>query len=117
MTYQDPLAPKLEVKEEKGNFTVHSSTPTAPDTTAVSDIMNILKIDSPSGKELDKLGVIDQYLKANAKEGQLDRLVTLRGIENRLGVPRIGETRLDKVYSYIKMTNQISELEKARSVL
>lgn len=118
MTYQDPLAPKLSVEAHGENFRATSSTSEAPNTAAVSDIMNMLKVDSPSGKDMTHLGAIDEYLKANAKEGsQLDRLVTLRGIENRLGVPRIGETRLGKLYSYVKMTNQIQSIESARDTL
>lgn len=67
--------------------------------------------------ETDKavLQSIVDYFKADTKELlPADLLAKVRSLEGRLGVPGLGERRLDKIYRYIKLQSQINSLEKQR---
>lgn len=46
-----------------------------------------------------------------------DLMYKLRQLENRLGSPAIGESRLTRIYSYVKISAQIKDAEKQRDSL
>jgi hypothetical protein len=46
-----------------------------------------------------------------------DLMYKLRQLENRLGSPAIGESRLTRLYSYVKISAQIKDSEKQRDSL
>lgn len=41
----------------------------------------------------------------------------LSNIERKLGAPSLGETRFGRIWNYLKLTNQIDNLEKDRKAL
>lgn len=112
--YRDPLAPKIELKQEGDNFTVTSTSSVSPSNASYADLQGFLKVEHPSGKEQSQLEAINEYLKGKT---DLERLTTIRHLENRLGTPRVGESRLGNIYKFIKLDNMAKEYGTARDSL
>jgi hypothetical protein len=97
------------------------ATPTATESGfAASDTLPIAGL---LGLDTHNLGTTDSgylqeiydFIRGDAKEmTSLEVLAKVRNLENRLGIPGLGERRLDKVYRYVKLQSQISQLEKRR---
>lgn len=57
-----------------------------------------------AAKDRSELSEIADFIRGDKKEfSDIDLLNEIRHIETRLGAPKIGERRLDKVYQYIKL--------------
>lgn len=81
-----------------------------PDT-EIQSIQGILKVEHPDQKSKEKLGFIASNIKA---EDRADLLYQVRQIENRLAPPKLGETRLDVVYGYLRAKAAVTNAEKLR---
>lgn len=46
-----------------------------------------------------------------------DKLYEIRKLEDRLAPPKLGGTRLDKLYEYVKLTKEIGQREDERARL
>jgi hypothetical protein len=83
-------------------------------------IMDYFGIDSGERQDQDVQGIVcDIYEwlrqeKPKATAG--DVMVTLKKLEGRLGAPNPGVRRYQHVYNWIKLSAQINDLEKQRSV-
>lgn len=75
-------------------------------------IKSFLGISDIDNKSTDKLS----YLRGQfGKEVPLTEVLhQLRQTEIKLGAPRLGETRLDKLYSYFRVTESIKLAEQRR---
>lgn len=58
--------------------------------------------------------VVDFFKEEGKDLLEADLLWKIRALETKLGLPSLGETRLDKVHRYVKLQGQISSLEKRR---
>lgn len=54
---------------------------------------------------------------ANDKETIGDKLQKLRDLENQLGVPRGGESRIERLYRYVVLADRINDLRKRQDAL
>lgn len=78
----------------------------------------MLSADHMDEKSSDRVMDIYNYLKKDKSDfTEGDALMGLRDIQYKLGSPRFGETRLIQVHRYVKLSNQIEELEKKRMAL
>ena len=77
-------------------------------------LQGYLNIDRPTTEEAQQLKEIWDFIDG---EGEADKLYRIQQLENRLGSPALGQTRLDKLYEYAKITRQIDTLEKMRDGL
>lgn len=78
-------------------------------------IAGLLGLDTHNLKATDTnyLQEIYDFVRGDSKEmTPLEVLAKVRNLENRLGIPRLGERRLDKVYRYVKLQSQIDNLSK-----
>jgi hypothetical protein len=80
---------------------------------ALKDYFNV---DEVTDGQKDKFEVIWKYFGDEA-DGVGDLLYKMRQLENRLGSPAIGESRLTKMYNYVKISAQIKDAEKQRDSL
>lgn len=89
------------------------------DKAEVAPLAGLLKIDHPTGKEQGQLAFIMAYLRENASDAtNISALLwQLRDIENRLSAPRIGESRLSKIYNYVRLAREVKEREAERDSL
>lgn len=103
-------------------ITVTPKTTTAtPDANFVADdigpIAGLLGLDRTtiSPQDTSALEEIYKFVRGDAKEmTELELLYKVRTLENRLGIPSLGERRLDKLARYVKLQSQIDNLTKAR---
>jgi len=70
-------------------------------------------IQNPSGADLDALNYIYKYFN-NRVRTIPEMLLGVRGIEQRLGMAALGESRLQQVYKYIKIDAQIADLQNMK---
>lgn len=85
--------------------------PQAIPDTEITSISNILKVEQPDQKSKEKLGFIASNIKA---EDNADLLYQVRQIENRLAPPKLGESRLDVVYGFLRAKAAVDNAEKLR---
>lgn len=80
---------------------------------ALKDYFNV---DEVTDGQRDKFKVIwDHFSEESDSVGDL--MYKMRQLENRLGSPAIGESRLTKMYNYAKISSQIKDDEKRRDSL
>lgn len=70
-------------------------------------------VDRPSDADVRKFDDIIQYF-GDRPESLGEMMYMLRQLENRLGQPVVGQTRLNKLHAYIKVTNTIDSAEAER---
>jgi hypothetical protein len=112
----DPLA-TVEVTDE--GVEVHSSTPStreAGDLVKIAPLTGLLNIPNPSSREISQLETIYSYLEEDATSvGEL--LYQFKQLESKMGLPKLGETRLSKTYNWVKTALAIKDLEKQRDAM
>ena len=63
----------------------------------------------------DKMRTLYQWAKQKLDSADtISILRTLLSLENRIGTPRLGVSRLNHLYQYVKLDNQINALSMAR---
>ena len=75
-----------------------------------------LDIGTAQGKEFDKLKDISKWAFDNENTVG-DNLMRLKQLQVKLGAPRIGEQSYDKVYNWVKIQGQITDLMKRQEAL
>jgi len=83
----------------------------------VHPIAGLLGLDTHSldPKDSQNIKQIYDFLRGDEKEmTELELLHKVRGLENRLGLPSLGERRVDKLSRYVKLQAQIDNLSKQR---
>lgn len=115
----DDLSADLEVTEDK---TLDLGTVAPKDGISGSidvpypALKDYFNVDDVTDAQRDKFKVIwDHFSDEATSVGDL--MYKLRQLENRLGGPAIGESRLTKLYSYVKISAQIKDDEKRRDSL
>lgn len=73
-------------------------------------LAGFLDVGTPDKAERDKLDYIRQSL---GKEG-VDLLMEVRGLEQRLAPPRLGESRLGLLYNYVRSLEAVKRAESER---
>lgn len=94
-----------------------SSEPTrpVPPQQHISPIAGFLGVADQSNKDTEHLNYIYGELRGDSREfNEGDALHKLRSIEQRLGAPALGETRLGKVYNYFRAQENVRKAEKIR---
>lgn len=103
----------LEVTEVAADAPVEAET-RVDDRDMVASVKSFFRIIEPTSEETEQLKAIQAYLRGKS---DVEALTAIRHIENRLGMPRIGETRLGRVYDYIKAMRMVEEAEDYRDSL
>jgi len=100
---------------------VAKSTPVAPTQEHSYDeihpIAGLLGLDTKALTTSDtaNLKAVYDFVRADAPEmTELELLHKVRQLENKLGFTSLGERRIDRVFRYVKLQSQISNLEKVR---
>jgi hypothetical protein len=79
-------------------------------------LIDYFNVDSPTNAQREKMATIFDYFADESKTiGEL--LYNMRILESRLGSPALGESRLQKMYNYIRITSDIKDKEKQRDAL
>lgn len=100
---------ELTVNPTTGNVSVGTRINYNPQ--HLSDITTYLNVQTPTTQENDQLDFVYNVLKDNARDSG-DMLLKARKIERKLGAPMSGETRLGRIYNYLKIQHQIDVSRK-----
>lgn len=79
-------------------------------------LIDYFNLESPTDAQKDKIATIFEYF-ADEADSLGDLMYKMRILESRLGSPALGESRLQKMYNYIKITNNIKDQEQQRDAL
>ena len=76
-------------------------------------IANRFNISTPTKEENEKLQTIWSYVKQQGDERPMSDIIwEVISLEQTLGAPKLGETRLDKLYRYVKLRVQESRIQE-----
>ena len=95
-----------KVPESSGSVGVNSEVPT--------QLQSFFNIDSPTSEQSGQLKAIWDFFDGKS---EVERLYQVKQLENRLGMPPLGQSRFSKIYEYVKLSNQIDAMEKLRNEL
>jgi hypothetical protein len=105
---------KVTYKEATGTAEVKVQPGAANEDFTYLPLEKMLGLDDAKPQERQQVKEVWDHFKSDTTA---DKLYQIRSLENKLGVPRLGESRLGKIYNYVKMTQQIKELEDQRNAL
>jgi len=83
----------------------------------IHPIAGLLGLDTHKLADSDARAIkqVYDFVRGDAQEmTELELLHKVRELENRLGMTKLGERRIDKVYRYVKLQSQIDNLSQAR---
>lgn len=89
-----------------------------PDSTIALDLVPVksfLGVETTQPKDVEEMTYIRNLFGRGVTE--TDMLYELRQVERKLGVPRLGETRLGKLYNYFRAMQNVKQAEKIRDAL
>ena len=79
-------------------------------------LIDYFNLESPTNAQREKLATIFDHFSDESKTiGEL--LYNMRILESRLGSPALGESRLQKMYNYVRITGDIKDKEQQRDAL
>lgn len=78
-------------------------------------LKDFFEIDNLGAVEGEKLREVWDYLRQEyPKQPLQERFHQLRSLESRIGQPKLGQTRLGKLHSYIRAQQMVKQAEKWR---
>lgn len=106
---------KITAKETPQGMVMQKDEPVVNDAPAYLPIKGYLGEESkdPDNKQSEQLTEVWEYLNREAKSDVVaEKLFILRSLETKLGTPSVGQSRLNKVHSYIKSLKAVEEAQK-----
>lgn len=73
-------------------------------------------VESATDAQKEKMATIFDYF-AEESKNLGDLMYKMRILESRLGSPAVGESRLQKMYNYVRITKDIKDKEQQRDAL
>lgn len=106
----DPLSsPVIEVTEE--GIEVHSPEPQSDlSLTELLPVQGFLGIEDPGARQRTQMKAIWDYFGRDS-QGTGDALFKIKQTELRMSPPKLGESRLSKLYNFVKTKTQLVDLE------
>jgi len=74
-------------------------------------LAGMMNIQEPSKEDSEKLSTVWDYFKGDGKSNA-EILYAIRSLENRMSAPGLNETRLNKVYQWVRIRKDIESNEK-----
>lgn len=104
-----------QTKIAEQNKPVSSPSAIASDVDHSTPLAGFLSISEPTAEQREQLKAVWAYAENSTEDKSTASLLyAIQKIENRLSSPRLGETRLDKVYRYVKLQKQVDIATKMR---
>ncbi len=107
----DTIAPQIQ--ESNIDNTNHLGALTSHDLEIIP-LKQFFALPIPSTEESSQLKWIHEYFQDLNTRSTIDMFLSIRNIESKLGMARLGETRLTRIYEYLKINRQLSDLEALR---
>lgn len=74
-------------------------------------LSGMMDISEPGKEDSEKLSTVWDYFKADGKSNA-EILYAIKSLENRMASPTLNETRLNKVYQWVRVRKDIESNEK-----
>lgn len=101
VTPKDNGAMDVEVKPSESTGVIQEFTP----------LSGMMDINEPSKEESEKLSTVWDYFKGENKSNA-EILYAIKSLENRMQAPSLNESRLNKVYQWVRVRKDIESNEK-----
>jgi len=92
----------VEVKPSETTGAIQEFTP----------LSGMMDITEPNKEDSEKLSTVWDYFKADGKKSNSEILYAIKSLENRMASPGLNETRLNKVYQWVRVRKDIESNEK-----
>src|SRR5580693_3950146 len=105
----DPLQATVEVTDEG----VEVRAPETQDDTSLTELIplqGMLGIDEAGARQRTQMKTVWEYFGKDA-QGIGDALFKIKQTELKLTPPRLGESRLSKLYNFVQLKNKTADLE------
>lgn len=74
-------------------------------------LAGMMDINEPSKEESEKLSTVWDYFKGESKSNA-EILYAIKSLENRMAAPGLNETRINKLYQWVRVRKDIESNEK-----
>ncbi len=74
-------------------------------------------IENSTSEQQDSMSYIMQFFEEAGVRNMSEVLMSLKGIENRLGITPMGTNRLTSIKNYLKISNSIAEMQKQQQAM
>jgi len=91
--------------------------PTAVESVDYTPLQGMLNISEPTTGDKDALKDVWAYFNPDGKKSAAEVMWAVRDVENKLQPARMGETRLAKIYEYVKLRKNIENDERLLKLL
>lgn len=92
-------------------------TTTPSETVDYTPLQGMLNVEEPTTDDKDALKAVWDYFNPDGKKSAAEVMWAVRDVENKLQPARMGETRLNKVYEYVRLRKDIETNEKLLKLL
>ncbi len=113
---QNVIQPDIKISEDVSSNIAPSETFNQRDVNFVS-LKGFFNIESPTVEDEDSMNYIMETFENMGAKHMSDVLLSLKNIEMKLGVTSLGVGRITAVKNYLKLNNQIAELELQKQSL
>lgn len=104
-----------QTKIAEQNKPVSSPSAITSDVDHSTPLAGFLNVSQPTAEQREQLKTVWAYAENSTEDKSVASLLyAIQKIENRLSSPKLGETRLDKVYRYVKLQKQVDIATKMR---
>lgn len=88
--------------------------PGALDEIDFAPLRDFFEMERPDSQESERLGFITKWMKQHGYENKSDLIAKLGTLEREMGAPNLGESRLGRIYNWLKIDSEIESLMKER---
>lgn len=101
-------------KDQGVEVSVEATTPESVDYTP---LQGMLSVTEPTTEDKDALKDVWAYFNPDGKKSAAEVMWAVRDVESKLQPARMGETRLAKIYEYVKLRKNIENDERLLKLL
>lgn len=111
-----PDVASVDKPVDNSDFSVNNIVNSSQDLNFIS-LQGFLGINNPTTEEKDGMNYIIEFFSQNGAKNMSDILLSIKGIENRLGITPIGQSRISALKNYLKISSTIAELKRQQEAM
>ena len=97
--------------KDNGGMNVETKAPELGSVQEFTPLSGMMDITEPSTEDSEKLSTVWDYFKGENKTNA-EILYAIKSLENRMAAPGLNETRLNKLYQWVRVRKEIESNEK-----
>lgn len=108
---------KIVVTPVDGGVEVSAEPATTAESVDYTPLQGMLGVSEPSTEDKDAMREVWEYFNPDGKKSAAEVMWAVRDVENKLQPARMGETRLNKVFEYVRLRKDIANNERLLKLL